>query len=58
MLFLGNPAWNSFLIVSLQFSSFDLGILTLTGAFFSYIALVLYRAHMVFLRSPLTSVPH
>ena len=40
VLLLSNPAWNSFLVVGLDFSNFDLGLLTLAGAVLSYGALV------------------
>ena len=46
-MFLGNPAWTSFLIRSLNFTSLDLGFLALNGAFFSYAALLLYKNYMV-----------
>jgi hypothetical protein len=46
VLLLSNPAWNSFLVVGLDFSNFDLGLLTLAGAVLSYGALV--RIRLVF----------
>ena len=45
-MFLGNPAWTAFLISALGFSSFDLGVLSLSGAVFSYVALVVYKGFL------------
>lgn len=45
--FLNNPAWNSFLVDGLGFSNFEIGLLTLSAAILSYIALLIYR-HCLF----------
>ena len=41
-----NPAWNSFLLAGLNFSNFDIGLLTLAGAVLSYVALIIYKRYM------------
>ena len=43
LLFLSNPAWNSFLVYGLGFTNFYLGLLTIVGSVISYFALVFYR---------------
>ena len=42
MFYLTNPAWNSFLVEGLNFSNFDLGILSIGGAVLSYVGIVMY----------------
>ena len=46
VLLLQNPAWNSFLVAGLGFSNFDIGLLTLSGAILSYVALVVYKRYL------------
>lgn len=46
MLLVTNPAWNSFLVAGLNFSNFDVGLLTLAGAVLSYVALVVYKRYL------------
>eukprot|EP00605_Chrysophyceae_sp_TOSAG23-4_P002457 GSChrysophyteH1.ASY1.ANO1.2716.1 assembled CDS len=46
VLLVTNPAWNSFLVSGLDFSNFDIGLLTLAGAVLSYIALVVYKRYL------------
>jgi len=46
VLLLTNPAWNSFLVAGLNFTNFDIGLLTLAGAVLSYIALVVYKRYL------------
>eukprot|EP00596_Hydrurales_sp_CCMP1899_P003780 CAMPEP_0119054474 /NCGR_PEP_ID=MMETSP1177-20130426/75087_1 /TAXON_ID=2985 /ORGANISM="Ochromonas sp, Strain CCMP1899" /LENGTH=459 /DNA_ID=CAMNT_0007034711 /DNA_START=124 /DNA_END=1500 /DNA_ORIENTATION=+ len=46
VLLLSNPAWNSFLVEGLDFTNFDLGLLTLAGTVLSYFALVLYKNYL------------
>ena len=43
LLFLSNPAWNSYLVYGLGFTNFYLGLLTIVGSVISYLALVFYR---------------
>ena len=45
-MFLGNPAWTAFLISALGFGAFDLGVLSLSGAVFSYLALLVYKTFL------------
>ena len=45
-LLLTNLAWNSFLVDGLNFSNFDLGLLTLAAAILSYFALLLYKSYL------------
>ena len=46
VLLVTNPAWNSFLVAGLNFSNFDVGLLTLAGAVLSYVALVMYKRYL------------
>ena len=46
VLLLTNPAWNSFLINGLEFSNFDIGLLTLFGTILSYFALITYKTYL------------
>lgn len=46
ILYLTNPAWNSFLVEGLDFSNFDLGILTIGGAVLSYFGIVVYTKYL------------
>lgn len=46
MLFLTNPAWNSFLVNGLNFSEFELGLLTLTGCILSFFGVVVYKKYL------------
>lgn len=46
VLLVTNPAWNSFLVAGLNFSNFDVGLLTLAGAVLSYVALVVYKRYL------------
>ena len=46
MLFLTNPAWNSFLVNGLDFSEFELGMLTLTGTILSFLGIVVYKRYL------------
>lgn len=46
VLYLTNPAWNSFLVEGLNFSNFDLGILTIGGAVLSYLGIVVYTKYL------------
>lgn len=38
-----NPAWNSFLVIGLNFSNLELGMLTLLGNVLAYLSLVVYK---------------
>lgn len=46
LLLIQNPAWNSFLVDSLGFSDFELGLLVLVGTILSYLALVTYKQYL------------
>lgn len=46
LLYLTNPAWNSFLVSGLGFSNFSLGLLTLAGAILSYLGIVIYKKYL------------
>jgi MFS family permease len=44
-LYLTNPAWKSFLVETLSFSNFELGMLTLVGTILSYFGIVAYKKY-------------
>jgi hypothetical protein len=46
VLLVQNPAWNSFLVAGLDFSNFDIGMLTFAGAVLSYFALIIYKRYL------------
>jgi hypothetical protein len=46
VLLLTNPAWNSFLVKGLDFTNFDIGLLTVAGTVLSYVALVIYKNYL------------
>jgi MFS family permease len=46
MFFVTNPAWNSFLVDGLNFSEFELGMLTLTGTILSFAGIVVYKKYL------------
>jgi len=46
VLFLTNPAWNSFLVDGLGFTEFELGLLTLTGCILSFVGIVVYKNYL------------